>query len=165
VAELIVPPFAGALLLLADCLCERLADTPGGSPCWCGILPGASPAWDYCGGECNDGACGMGYVRLDLTNPSESFPTATLDYNCTKPLAHRVEIGVLRCMPILDDGEVPDPTVLAEVALVQWHDMWAAYRALTCCGAFTDVVVEQYLPLGPEGGCVGGAWYGWIGVD
>lgn len=163
--EIIVPPFADALLSLADCLCERLAETPGGPPCWCGPLPGQEAPWDYCGGECGGGACGIGYVRLDISNPSDTFPIPTLDLTCAKPMAYRVELGVLRCVPQPADGELLDPALMFDVVMGQWHDMYAMQRAIMCCDGYTDRALEAYTPLGPQGACVGGAWTFWMGLD
>jgi len=57
-----VPSIVESLLALSDCVCELLVTHGAGSTCWCGLYPGAAVSWEYCG-ECQSGACGMGYVR------------------------------------------------------------------------------------------------------
>lgn len=155
------PPFTPVLFALADCVCTELATTGGGPTCWCGLVPGALVSWEFCG-ECDGGKCGMGYVRVDGVVPYNVFPVAEIDLNCARPLAIRVEVGALRCIPVAE--ELPSPETLAEVTAIQMMDIWALYRALMCCGA-SAVAAEAYVPVGPEGGCVGGFWTAFLGFD
>lgn len=156
------PRIAVALLELTECVCAELVTSGGGPTCWCGLYPGASVSWDYCG-ECNGDKCGMAYVRLAGISPYEIFPFPAVDDRCSRPLAWGVEVGVLRCMPQLSEGELLDPEGMAEVSVVQALDARAVWTALKCCGI--DIAVETWRPLGPNGGCVGGAWTAFLAVD
>jgi hypothetical protein len=161
VPPVVVPELAVSLIALADCVCELLGTEGAGPTCWCGLYPGAAVSWDYCG-ECDDGACGMGYVRLAGGFPYDSFPTPVIDDRCAKPLAWAVEVGALRCFPQPADGELPSPAALAEVAIDQALDAAALFKAIRCCDL--ELAVEVYRPVGPEGMCVGGFWTAYAAV-
>jgi hypothetical protein len=158
----VLPPIALALDALATCVCELLASEGAGPTCWCGLYPGASVSWEYCG-ECTSGACGMGYVRMGGVFPYATFPLPVIDDRCVKPLAWAVEVGALRCLTIPADGEIASPMEMAEATINQMLDATALYKAIKCCGL--ELAVEAYRPLGPEGGCVGGAWIGYVAVN
>ena len=160
----ILPPYILPVLIdLAECVCTKLAEEGAGRTCWCGIWPGAEVSWEYCG-ECAGDACGMGWVRLMAVFPYDTFPVASIDLRCSRPLAYQVEIGALRCLPQPAEGTVVDPAVMTEVALSVAADTWALYRAAECCEA-SDKAIVGYLPLGPSGGCVGGSWSIFLAVD
>lgn len=165
VIELPVTPPAVALMLveLVNCLCEELATGGGGPTCWCGLYPGAAVSYDYCGVECNGEECGMGYVRLGGAFPYEVFPIPAIDERCTRPVAYPVEVGALRCFPLLPDGELPDPATMADVTMRQLLDSQAIHAALRCCATSLDIAIEAYRPVGPEGSCVGGYWTAYLG--
>ena len=42
--------------------------------------------------------------------------------------------------------------------------MTALHTAVACCGDQDETVVDQWLPLGPTGGCIGGEWTAWIDI-
>jgi len=155
-------PIHPILFNLVDCLCTELTENGAGPTCWCGIYPGAAVSLEYCN-PCGNDACGMGWVRVMGTTPSDTFPVPTLDPTCRKELAWMVEVGAARCIPVPEDGEIPSPAEMLEVAVGQMQDQWAIYRALMCCGA-PSVVTQQWLPIGPDGGCVGGYWVAFLGV-
>jgi hypothetical protein len=158
------PLIALALLELAECVCAELAATGAGPTCWCGVYPGAAVSWEYCSaGECSNGVCGMGYVRLAGAFPYETFPVPALDDRCIKPLAWAVEVGALRCFPQPTDGHLNEPSVTAEISLGVAMDAAALWRAIKCCGF--DAGVEMYRPAGPDGGCVGGFWTAFLSTD
>ena len=146
------------LSALRDCICEALAKDGQGPTCWCGIWPGIEVAWDYCG-DCGNGTCGMGYVQPGIVFPYSTFPFADTESNCSRPLAFQVEVGVVRCMPTMDeDGELPSESEITDTALGMVLDQRALFCAIRDCQARGLVVVEGWNPAGPSGGCVGGAW-------
>lgn len=159
---LVLPPAAPVILDLVECVCDRLTAEGAGRPCWCGLLPGLEVSWDYCA-ECDNGTCGMGWVRLASVFPYNVFPIQSLEVGCALPLAWAVEVGALRCMPT-SDGMLPDPSITAEAAAAQYADAYALYRALMCCNA-PLVAAGIYTPTGPQGGCVGGFWTAWLSAD
>lgn len=143
---------------LLGCLCAALEDSPGGSPCFCGLLPGALVAMDYV--DCDGDGCGQAWVRLDSVYPSTRFPTLDLEATCRSPQAARVQLGVLRCVPGMDaDGTPPDEVAQAEATRIQLGDRAALQRAVECCfdRPHRDYMLGQYAPIGPSGGAGGGA--------
>lgn len=157
------PSIMPYLAALATCVCEQLTETGAGEPCWCGVYPGFEVSLEYCETCATESPCGMGWVRVAQVFPYDTFPIATLDANCRKPLAWQIEVGATRCMPIPGDGEIVKPDAMFEVGLLQQADAEAMYRALMCCDA-PQMVVERYQPFGPQGGCVGGVWLAYLGL-
>jgi hypothetical protein len=152
-----LPTFMDAqvkLVELSECVCTKLAET-GRPVCWCGVLPGLEVGWDYCTGSCDD-ACGMGWVRTAGINPYQTFPIPEIDNKCRMPLGFAIEIGAMRCWPVPSDGEPVDPETATQIALNQVADAQALYEAIKCCGI--EIAVQQYVPSGPQAGCVGGYW-------
>lgn len=158
-----INPITPWVFALSQCVCHELSTTGAGPTCWCGIYPGSLISWEYCG-ECGTDKCGMGYVRVAQGYPSDTFPLATLDPTCRHPLVWTVEVGALRCLPVLEDGEILSPDDMNMLAAEQMQDAHALYRALLCCEA-PSVSLQGWQPLGPEGGCVGGMWTAYIGSD
>lgn len=156
IPDLLIYPL---LTSLADCLCVELALSPGGEPCFCGVVPASLVAMDFC--DCAGALrCGMAYVRLDTVFPSRRFPDQTTDARCTDPLAARVHIGVTRCLPGMDTrGNPPGVVEQSEAVRVQMGDMAAIRRTIECC--FDDgraVLLGAYTPVGDQGNCGGGFW-------
>jgi hypothetical protein len=153
------------MMELLGCLCDELESTLGGAVCWCGLWQGDPVPWDYCDG-CDGGLCGMAYARLITAYPYDSFPTIALDQTCRKPLAYQIEVGVMRCFPIMDDdGSLPMPGVVSDAVLSAYDDMEAMRRALLCCGQTgVEVWLGEYLPAN-EGGCAGGAFTAFINLE
>ena len=147
---------------LVTCMCAEVTAS-GGPLCWCGLWQGETVSWDYCE-ECSGGACGMGWVRLVTVFPYQEFPVPAVVARCTLPLAYQIELGVVRCMPTADtDGNLPPPAAIAEAANIALLDAQAMHRAMVCCSP--PVIPELYTATGPQGGCGGGAWTGYLSLD
>lgn len=143
---------------LRACLCQALAASPGGSPCFCGVVPGPRAIADRCG--CGSDGCGQAWVRLDRVYPSSSFPQQDASMSaCATGLAAVIELGVFRCVSVPNRaGGLPTAAALAEDTRIQMGD-WAALRTtVACCPAVTrrQTVLGPYVPRG-QGGCAGGA--------
>lgn len=72
-----------------------------------------------------------------------------------------VGIGSARCAHVVDDnGNAPTPAELCDETLDVTFDMQELVQAITCqLAPYRDKVrFLRWLPLGPEGGCVGGEW-------
>jgi len=154
------PPIALMLADLAACVCGALANEGAGPTCWCGLYPGAQVSWDYCG-ACDGDKCGMGWVQLATIFPYNTFPVGVIDLRCASPLAWGIRVGALRCIPTPDDGELPSPEDMANAALMQYLDAKALHTAIKCCTGIT-ASIETYVPVGPDGGCVGGYWTAYL---
>lgn len=142
---------------LSECLCTELERSPGGTPCFCGVVPGANVAMDFC--DCTGTPCGMAYVRIHEVYPSRRFPQPSPDLNnCNDPLAVTFEIGITRCLPGMDDqGEPPDAVAQFEAVRIQTGDMAAIRRTVVCCFD-GKAILGRWRGLGPAGNCGGGVW-------
>lgn len=147
---------------LAQCLCEKNTeyDLPG--LCFCGIIAGDAP-YDATGvGDCDDDGCGQGWVRLSTAYPSTSVGIADITPgNCGKALGMDIEVGVLRCFPMGDNGEPSSEEEMLATSQLQIADMLMMREVIMCCVDIEsdDVVLGEYLPIGPEGQpLVGGTW-------
>lgn len=150
------------MVSLAECLCTQITGSGLPEPCFCGILPGGEAAYDYCD-SCEDGTCGQAWVRLAQAFPSSAFPVPDVGRGtCASPLAFELVVGIVRCAPSPDDQGNP-PSLGDQFATSQLvvADMMAMRRAIMCCAQAQkgrDYTLGFYLPVGPEGGCVGGVW-------
>lgn len=148
------------MVQLEQCLCETLEERglrPGN--CFCGILPGDSPSWDY--------SEGMAWVRLIDAYPSTTFPSAntTPRVSCGAMLVATLEVGLLQCAPMLGPGgELPTEIDQFESARLQIAGMRAMQQAIACCD-LDLVVLGSYTPTGPQGGLVGGTWQINVGAE
>lgn len=141
---------------LASCLCREITDAGLPEPCFCGVLPGAQVALDYCT-SCDDGRCGMAWTRLAAILPVLS--ETPVPRRCQVGLVISIEAGVVRCAPMPDDdGNPPSMAEQFEATALQMADQAAIQRALLCCSGIEAPVLGAYQPLGPLGGCVGGSW-------
>lgn len=155
--EYVDSPAFSSLVSLQQCLCEEIAKRNLPEVCMCSVLPGDSVALDYA-------EQGQAWVRLVMGYPTTTFPDQdqTLS-NCGRPLAYQIEMGLMRCAPMLaEDGTPPDAQEQFEATRLQWADMEAMRQAIRCCYP-DDAVLSQYTPYGPEGGLVGGTWTLYIG--
>jgi hypothetical protein len=162
--------FWPALLELASCLCAEIAEAGLPEPCFCGILPGDLVPLDYCQ-ECDGGKCGMAWVRTvniqeQRVSRYDSMEGSSIRArNCTAPLDMIVEVGVTRCAPMPEsDGTPPSMAEQLDSARLVMADQAAALRAIRCClDSKYPIRVGTWLPMGPSGGCIGGAWTVTIG--
>src|SRR6478736_1573141 len=143
---------------LSACLCAELATMAGTEDpptCFCTPIPGSFPGQAYMGqGE------DIAWVRL-----ADMFPSNTPAQQNNVPLAMVaastliVEMGVMRCFSPNRDGSWSQEE-LHDLWLIQMRDLGAMQRAIQCCtGRSWDdnqVVVVNYVPVGPEGDVVGG---------
>lgn len=112
-------------------------------------------------GDC-DTMCGMAWVRLIGLYPAVTV--GQLDdstNNCGSLLGFDIEIGMLRCVTIGDiEGNMPTPAELLNDSHQQHDDAMSMWRAVACCSDLTskEYKVGTYVPLGPLGGYMGGAW-------
>jgi hypothetical protein len=71
-----------------------------------------------------------------------------------------LEIGVMRCIRIEDNGLSLPAEEMLEATRLQTADMLAMMQAVRCCSGLdsNQYVMGTYTPLGPDGGLVGGTW-------
>ena len=122
------------------------------------LMPGASPVWDDC---CEEG--GQVWVRvINIVPMAGKVPTCpVLGWRAT------LGVGTIRCAHVLDDdGNPPTPEEMTQDTERMTQDLANLGRALLCEAGISSVV--NWLPAGPDGGCVGGEWtvtitYDWCG--
>lgn len=143
---------------LQACLCSELTPEGDDEPplCLCVPLPGFYPAQTYAGVGTE-----VAWVRLADYFPSNSPGVqAQVPFNAAHGRTLLIEVGVLRCYDVPDDGEF-DSELLMSMWLRQMADLGAIERAIACCtGRSWDsnqFVVGNYRPIGPEGDLFGGA--------
>jgi hypothetical protein len=138
------------------------------SMCAVTVYPGTAVPVDYVGGE----GCGsMAWVRHISANPTVRFPSADVSVdNCAYSLAHIVEVGIVRPSPIPEsDGstiELPDDVAHFNSAMELADDMILMKDAIQRAAKSIDfLILGSYVPVGPEGGAVGGTWTVTVGDD
>ena len=149
-------PLVANLVKLSNCVCQTLA-VQSEPVCWCGLYPGALPAWDYCGG-CASTTCGMSYISLIGAYPFGGLGVPENNAECGSGLGAIIQVGVLRCLPSGgDDGEPPGVEEMSETSILLFNDMMAVRDAALCCFE-DDVQLREYTAAAPQGGCSGGQW-------
>lgn len=105
-------------------------------------------------------ACTQAWVRVESI-VSTSLSEA-LDGNvCAATLRMSLEVGILRCLLIEDDGEAPKAADVLGAALQSMTDMRRILDAATGPEApqvWETIVAGQWTPMGPLGGQYGGIW-------
>lgn len=136
---------------LMDCITAQVDQV-----CSVVFAPGAQVAWDYCA-ECGD-SCGMAFISLTQSYLYSAFPFPDQEAKCHLPMAHQLEVGILRCIPMPDaTGDLPSPAALNDAAYQMLRDQDALRCAIRDCQSGL-VRLGTWTPLGPDGGCAGGAW-------
>ena len=160
---LIIDPVLPLAERLLACLCERLIDTVAGPACVCCLYHGTTVPMDYCDSVSAEGN-GQAWVRVNRIYPAGArFPVQSFEVTPCKIPSWGVELvmGVYRCVAVLDDaGNPPTCDQITADATKLLSDAAAMRLAAVCCfpeGADTIAVVGDYQPLGPQGGCAGGA--------
>jgi hypothetical protein len=139
---------------LATCLCAEILES-GPPVCACGVMPGEDVALDYMG-DCDD-TCGQAWVRLATAYPSVTIGQPSVNPgNCSVGVGLEIEMGIVRCFDVGDGRTPPDAADLAASAVLQYADMMTMWRAVACCRSSKDFIIGQYVPIGPQGGIVGG---------
>lgn len=151
---------------ILGCLCTALEQSPGGKPCYCGLLPGDTVAMDYCDCTSATNGCGMAWARLDMSLVGANVYNSVYarkalnTARCVAMMSHRVQLGVTRCLTGMDvHGAPPREWQNYEAARIQLGDFAAMRRALDCCFPLDprrEWLFERYIPYGPAGNCVGG---------
>ncbi len=163
-ADTLVLPYAERLL---TCLCDALT-TIGAPVCQCSLRPGtAPPPADACC-SCSDSS-GQASVQVTRISPliAGKFPalgiSGQLD-NCSAfEWAAELTLVVYRCVSTADEQGFPSADELTADAHKILADAQAMRRAVLCCDWRNDVagdpapiVLGDWRPLDPQGGCSGG---------
>lgn len=102
----------------------------------------------------------MAWVRLVNAYPSKRFPSQdTESTSCKSPLAYALEIGVIHCLPIPNRSPMPTAEAMTAMAVTLSEEMMDLRSIPGCClGEDWDVLLGNWVPIGPQGALIGGAW-------
>jgi len=149
-------PLQAAVIGLTGCIHDAFPDV-----CSFGLTIGESyvpfDPDDDDGCEDDEVACTQGWVRVTgagITEVQDSFEKG----GCGGTQEVGIEVGILRCVEVPEDGEAPKATEVMVAALQSLEDMNTIYCAAMSCEAVEDLNVGQWTPLGPLGGQYGGMW-------
>jgi len=109
---------------------------------------------------CEENPCSQMWVRVSSIQPRtvDSFGGD----GCSMTLRLDLEVGVVRCFPIMEEGEAPTATQVLEAHAQSMQDMSAVMCAALSCEAIEDradgLEIGTWSPMGPTGGEYGGIW-------
>jgi hypothetical protein len=149
------------LQLLLECVQEALGDED--PVCRVFINPGPDAPHDVCSTAMIDGVEVNGQLWVAHLGTTSGWPSPTgLPTTCATTFTNRAEIGIVRCVEskLTDDGDIPDAVLITNDALAQERDRQTLLNAIICCMPVQgkDLVIEEWTPIPPAGGCVGGVW-------
>jgi hypothetical protein len=149
-------PLHEALIAFTGCVGESLVDI-----CSYGLTIGETyvPFDPDPEDDCPDdvAACSQAWVRVmgvQPTHKGESFD----DGDCSAVLRVELEVGVLRCVDVPEDGEAPTASDVLVGSLQAMTDMKAIYCAAMDCEVWDSIDSGTWSPSGPIGGQYGGIW-------
>lgn len=138
------------------------------------LTPGVAPAWDDC-------CSGQLYLRVVEVFPSAGAGAAFPQMDSAQRgvggracgfhmVAVHIGLGIIRCASTLDDdGSAPTPAEVTADGDEMLDDMAMLLDVLACeVGSLPGVMavkVNRWTPQGVEGGCHGGEWGAYIGLD
>lgn len=105
--------------------------------------------------EADDAVCSQAWVRVVSVDP---VMNDSWEDGCGLVLRLELEVGVIRCLEIPEDGEAPTASDVLIAAMQSMDDMNAILCAALGCEVWNSVDVGQWLPDGPLGGQYGGTW-------
>lgn len=149
-------PLNDALIQFTGCVGESLADL-----CSYGLTVGETyvpfdpDPEDNC--DTDEVACSQAWVRVmsaGVTNVGEGFDGG----DCSATMRLTLEVGVLRCFAIEEDGEAPTASEVLVAATEAMTDMKAIYCAAMGCDVWDSINAGEWTPMGPLGGQYGGTW-------
>jgi hypothetical protein len=105
---------------------------------------------------CEEEDCSQVWVRV--TNIEVVSTKGWDDTTCA--LARRVglEVGIIRCMKVVPEGEAPSATDMLAYAMQAMEDANALMCSALGCDVWHEITIGQWTPLGPLGGEYGGQW-------
>lgn len=112
-----------------------------------------------------DVACEQVWVRVMGVTPRQDPATDGWGGDCGMILEMELEVGVLRCVEVKEDGEAPTESEVLAYAMQAMTDMLALQQAALSCEVWDSIEVGQWQPSGPLGGQYGGTWNFTVGID
>lgn len=122
------------------------------------------PVWDECD-------CGTLIASLNSVYPSEAFPASAVDRrvaNCERGhIVADCSLHLVRCMiTVTEDAQAPDPVKMTSEGLAVFEDEYFLRQTTFCIlnglyqlapgpATVSDFIVNDSVPLGPQGACGG----------
>lgn len=145
-----------ALIGFTGCIGEALEDVCSyGLTIGEGYVPFDPDPEDEC--EEDEAACSQAWVRVMGVTPFGGVDSFGGD-SCSVALRLELEVGVLRCIEIAEDGEAPSASDVLVAAMQSMTDMLALQCAALECDVWESVDLGTWSPSGPLGGQYGGTW-------
>lgn len=123
--------------------------------------PGEGAPHDNCEKNRSTGADGQLWIAHLLSQAGWPSPTGE-PTTCATPFTETIEIGIVRCAQgkVTDKGTPPPAELVTADAEQQESDRLAIRNAILCCSAIDakDLIIGDWVPIDPQGGCVGGVW-------
>lgn len=149
------------LTRLMGCV-ETHVEAAGFKPCFLGIVAGAMPDSTPVGPDTGP----MFWLRPGDIVPVLPEGQASGLMTCATELRVDVQVGFFTCYPIDPDGDPLSVEQNLEIADEVSSAMWALHQAINCCTWTKNPSTRQkvaydvttWVPAGPMGGVVGGAW-------
>lgn len=104
---------------------------------------------------CEDDDCSQVWVRvtnIEVVNPDSWDETCALTRNVG------LEVGIMRCMEVVEKGEAPSASAFLGYAMQSMEDANAIMCAALGCEVWSALRIGSWSPLGPLGGEYGGQW-------
>lgn len=101
--------------------------------------------------------CSQAWVRVMHVLPTDVSETFA-GSECTSVLSITLEAGVIRCIPIEEEGEAPKESDVLAAAMQSMADMLAIQCAALGCEVWESIILNEWVPHGPLGGQYGGTW-------
>lgn len=128
------------------------------------VLAGQAIAMDYIAGPGD----GFSFTRLGSGFQVGVFPLPQQGYERGRALeiARQFEVGIARGLPLHEDGSPLDRDEWFDVSRLVMADMNAIVASICAYanGKGLPLVVGNWVPLGPDGGVIGGSWTVHLGV-
>lgn len=149
-ADEVLGPLLAKWLTAAE---KRLEKKPGRAT----VMPGNNVVWD----DCCDGTL---WIRI-ISIVGSSAMSRPATQPCYPLYQVRLGLGVIRCAHTVDDnGVAPTPGEMASDAFQTFRDRRDLVQTIVCDiapdvesrGDMQALRIEDWLPQGPQGGCVGG---------
>jgi len=118
---------------------------------------------DECDQELSDDEdfiCNQAWVRVTSVGLANQTEEEGFGGDITPTTLTRLglEVGILRCVEIPEDGEAPKASDVMVAALQSMRDMAAIQCAALETEVWAAILLGTWTPLGPLGGQYGGMW-------
>lgn len=118
--------------------------------------------------ECDtDDDCNQAWVRvtdIQVVYNDKGFDSTpgdgdeTCEGECGGTFRIGLEVGVLRCYEVPENGEAPTASLVLASAMQSMEDMSKIYQAAMNCAVWQAIETGPWQPEGPLGGQYGGFW-------